>query len=163
MLELWKEGDEELIGGRSWSDLAEEALISALDDLSERYGEDSSGWRWGRVHGVRFVHVLGEGRGTIPKVLDRLLSRRVPAGGSQETVCANGFIAHGGDYTGVWGPSFRLLADAADPARSRWQHMTGQSGHPGSPHYDDLIDGWLHGRTNSFGQPPTTTLRLDPA
>jgi penicillin amidase len=115
------------------------------------------------VHGMRFAHVLGEGRGTAPKVLDRLLSRRVAAGGSQETVCANGFVAHGGDYTGVWGPSFRLLADAADPTRSRWQHMTGQSGHPGSPHYDDLLEPWLNGSTNRFGQPAAATLRLDPA
>ncbi len=163
MLELWEEADEELIGGSSWDDLALRALGSALDELTTRYGEDPAGWRWGRVHGVRFAHVLGEGNGAIPRVLDRVLSRRVPAGGSQETVCANGFIAHGGDYTGVWGPSFRLLADAADPTQSRWQHMTGQSGHPGSPHYDDLIEPWLHGATNRFGRPASATLRLDPA
>jgi penicillin G amidase len=163
MLELWEEGDEALIGDRSWEGLAQEALTSALDELVERHGEDSSAWRWGHVHGVRFVHALGEGRGTVPKVLDRVLSRRVTAGGSQETVCANGFVAHGGDYTGVWGPSFRLLADAADPTRSRWQHMTGQSGHPGSPHYDDLIEPWARGATNRFGQPAAETLRLDPA
>jgi acyl-homoserine lactone acylase PvdQ len=41
--------------------------------------------------------------------------------------------------------------------------MTGQSGHPGSPHYDDLLDPWLHGRTNRFGQPATATLKLEPA
>src|SRR3954449_2014822 len=103
MLELWEEGDEELIGGGAWDDLANGALSSALDELVERHGEDSTGWRWGRVHGMRFAHVLGEGHGAIPKVLDRVLSRRVQAGGGQETVCANGFVAHGGDYTGVWG------------------------------------------------------------
>ena len=163
MLELWEEADPELIGGRSWDELAHEALSSALDELDERWGHDPAGWRWGRVHGVRFLHPLGEGHGAIPRVLDRVLSRRVAAGGGQETVCANGFVAHGGDYTGVWGPSYRLLADAGDPTRSRWQHMTGQSGHPGSPHYDDLIDGWLAGSTNRFGLPATETLRLTPA
>ncbi|MEA2429021.1 MAG: penicillin amidase [Thermoleophilaceae bacterium] len=163
MLELWEEGDRELIGGRSWDELALGALGSALDELEERHGPDPAAWRWGRVHGVRFAHVFGEGKGPLSRVLDRILSRRVPAGGSQETVCANGYVAHGGDYTGVWGPSFRLLADLADPSRSRWQHMTGQSGHPGSPHYDDLIDGWLAGATNPFGQHSEHTLRLDPA
>jgi len=48
----------------------------------------------------------------------------------------------------VWGPVYRMVADLGDPSRSRWQLTTGQSGHPGSPHYDDMIDGWLHGRTN---------------
>jgi penicillin amidase len=163
MLELWEEGDEELIGGRPWDELALGALGSALDELVGRYGDDPAGWRWGRVHGVRFAHVLGEGHGTVPKVLDRLLSRRVAAGGAQETVCANGYVAHGGDYTGVWGPSFRLLADAADATQSRWQHMTGQSGHPGSEHYDDLIEPWLNTTSNRFGQPASTTLRLEPA
>jgi penicillin G amidase len=78
-------------------------------------------------------------------------------------VCATGYVAHGGDYTGIWAPSFRLLADIGDPSRSRWQHMTGQSGHPGSEHYDDLLDAWLNGSTNEFGQPPVATLKLEPA
>jgi penicillin amidase len=163
MLELWEEGDGELIGGRDWDDLALSALASALDELEQRYGADPTGWRWGHVHGVRFAHALGEGRGPIARVLDRVLSRRAPAGGGHEAVCAIGYVAHGGDYTGVWGPSFRLLADLGDPANSRWQHMTGQSGHPGSPHYDDLIEGWLDGKTNRFGQPADATLRLEPA
>src|SRR3712207_6985072 len=56
------------------------------------------------------------------------------------TLFRSGYVAHSGDYTGVWGPSFRLLADVGDATRSRWQHMTGQSGHPGSRHYDDLLE-----------------------
>src|SRR4051794_3962020 len=163
MLELWEEGDEALIGGRAWDELALESLASALDELDERYGSDPAAWRWGRVHSARFAHPMADGSAPISQLLERILSRRVPAGGGQETVCAVGYVAHGGDYTGVWGPSFRLLADMADPANSRWQHMTGQSGHPGSPHYDDLLDPWLHGRTNRFGQPATATLKLEPA
>jgi penicillin amidase len=49
-----------------------------------------------------------------------------------------------------------------NPGRSRWQHMTGQSGHPGSRHYDDLIQDWLAGRTNPVAQPAVEKLRLDP-
>jgi acyl-homoserine lactone acylase PvdQ len=41
--------------------------------------------------------------------------------------------------------------------------MTGQSGHPGSPHYDDLLDDWQHGKTYEFGQPAADTLQLHPA
>jgi len=163
LLELWEERDEELIGGRDWDELALESLRSALAELEERWGHDPSGWRWGRVHGVRFIHPFGEGRSGVSKLLERVLSRRAPAGGSQETVNCVGYVPHGGDYTGKWAASFRLLADVADPERSRWQHMTGQSGHPGSPHYDDLIQDWLAGRSNPVAQPAVAKLRLDPA
>ena len=44
----------------------------------------------------------------------------------------------------MWGPVYRMVADLGDPA-SRWQLTTGQSGHPGSPHYDDMIEGWRTG------------------
>jgi acyl-homoserine lactone acylase PvdQ len=40
--------------------------------------------------------------------------------------------------------------------------MTGQSGHPGSPHYDDLVDAWMVGRTNPVAQPSEETLTLLP-
>ncbi len=154
LLELWEEGDPELLWGRDWSELALDALDAALDDLAPR--RDPS---WGAVHGLAFPHPLGRGS----PVLDRILSRRVRAGGGQETVCQIGFISHAGDYTGTWAPSYRLLADVGDPDRSRWQHMTGQSGHPGSRHYDDLLEGWLEGRTNPVRQPAVDTLHLDPA
>jgi penicillin G amidase len=163
LIELWDEGDSELIGGLSWDELALQALSAALDELEERYGHDPAGWKWGRVHGLKFAHPLGEGESRASKLLDRLLSRRVAAGGGQETVAQVGFVPHEGNYTGRWAPSYRLLADLGDPERSRWQHMTGQSGHPGSPHYDDLLDDWHAGRSYQFGQPATETLRLDPA
>jgi acyl-homoserine lactone acylase PvdQ len=41
--------------------------------------------------------------------------------------------------------------------------MTGQSGHPGSRHYDDLIQDWLAVRSNPVDQPAVAKLRLDPA
>jgi penicillin amidase len=163
LIELWDEADSELIGGRSWDELALESLAAALDELEERHGPDPSSWAWGRVHGVKFTHPLGEGETRASKLLDRLLSRRLTAGGGQETVCQVGFVPHAGDYTGRWAPSYRLLADLGSPERSRWQHMTGQSGQPSSPHYDDLLDDWLAGRSYEFGQPAAQALRLDPA
>jgi penicillin amidase len=163
LLELWDEGDTELLGGHEWDELALESLRAGLAELTDRFGDDPAGWRWGRVHGLRFVHPLGEGDATTSSVLDRVLSRRVPAGGAQETVNCVGFVPSGGDYGGKWAASFRLLADVGEPEQSRWQHMTGQSGHPGSRHYDDLIQDWLAGRTNPVAQPAVAKLRLDPA
>ena len=158
LIELWDEADPELIGGRDWDAVALESLAAALDELAAEHGDDPDGWQWGKVHRIHFAHALAVGDSGAARVLDRLLSRWRPAAGGHETVNAIGFIAYGGDFTGVYGPTFRLLADLGDPDASRWQHMTGQSGHPGSRHYDDLIDDWLEGRTNPVALAPSDTL-----
>ncbi len=149
MLELWDEGDPtwfaspERPAGRPWDDVALEALEAALDGLEERFGRDPDRWRWGRVHGVEFAHPFGEAN----PLFRRIFNRFVETGGASETVTQNGYLATA-PFKGVWGPVYRMLADLGDPRRSRWQLTTGQSGHPGSAHYDDLLEGWRDGRTN---------------
>jgi penicillin amidase len=39
-------------------------------------------------------------------------------------------------------PSMRFIADLGDLSASQTMHTTGQSGHPFSPHYADMIDPW---------------------
>jgi penicillin amidase len=149
MLELWEEGDRSWFvsadypEGRSWDDVALEALSGALNGLELRFGRDQSRWRWGRVHGVEFSHPFGDAN----QLFHRIFSRRADAGGASETIVQNGY-APTEPFAGVWGPTYRMLADVGDPNRSRWQASTGQSGQPGSAHYDDLIGGWLEGRSN---------------
>lgn len=160
LLELWEEGDHELIGGHNWDELVRAALRQTIDELRTDYGSDPAQWRWGRVHNVWFPHLLAEGEAAAASVIDRLLSRRAEAGGSQETVSQIGYVPYGGDYSGRWAPTLRWLADPTDPTQSRWQHVPGQSGHPGSAHYDDAIDQWLAGQTNSINEPTIESLRL---
>lgn len=158
LLDLWAEGDEELIG-RPWDELALDALRGALDDLEERFGPDPDGWRWGMVHELEFPHALG----AVHPLLKWLLSRSLRAGGAQETVNQIAFDP-GDPYQAIWAPSYRLVADLADPEASRWQQFTGQSGQRGSPHYDDLQRAWLEGRTQSVDPPgPRFRLILEPA
>lgn len=157
LMALWEEGDEELIG-RPWDELALEALAGALDDLEERFGPKPEGWRWGRVHEMKFPHPLGDAN----PLLDRLLNRRLRAGGAQETVSQIAYDPND-PYNAVWAPSWRMVADPAAPERSRWQMFTGQSGHPASPHYDDLQADWLEGRTQPMaGEGPWRQLELVP-
>jgi acyl-homoserine lactone acylase PvdQ len=40
--------------------------------------------------------------------------------------------------------------------------MTGQSGQPGSRHYDDLLEDWLAGHTNPVDEPAVARLELVP-
>jgi penicillin amidase len=155
---LWEEGDEMLIG-RPWDELVLEALAGALDDLESRFGIDPEGWRWGDVHAMEFPHPLGEAN----PLLRRLLNRRVRAGGAQETVSQIAYDPND-PYNAVWAPSWRMVADPAAPESSRWQMFTGQSGHPASPHYDDLQPDWLEGRTQPMsGEGPWEELELLPA
>jgi penicillin G amidase len=157
LLALWEEGDDELIG-RPWEDLVLDALRGALDDLSDRFGPEQQGWQWGRVHEMEFPHALGQAN----PLLRRLLNRRLRTGGAQETVSQIAYDPND-PYRAVWAPSWRMVADPLDPARSRWQMFTGQSGHPASRHYDDLQPDWLEGRTQSMaGEGPWETLTLEP-
>jgi penicillin G amidase len=158
LMGLWAEGDPGLVG-RPWDELALDALRGGLDDLAERFGADPAGWRWGRVHEMEFPHPLGAAN----PLLGRLLNRRLPAGGAQETVSQIAYDP-GDPYRAVWAPSWRMVADPRDPDRSRWQAFTGQSGHPGSRHYDDLQVDWVAGRTQPMsGEGPWKELRLEPA
>jgi penicillin G amidase len=149
LLELWNEGDsswfasEEHPEGRSWDEVALEALADALDGLEKRFGRDQEAWRWGRVHGADFSHPFGQAN----DVFRRIFCRSVEAGGGPETVLQNGYPALA-PFRGAWGPVYRMLSDLGEPARSRWQLSTGQSGQPGSPHFDDMLEGWLAGRMN---------------
>jgi penicillin G amidase len=157
LMSLWEEADEELIG-RPWDELALESLAGALDDLTDRFGPDPEGWRWGRVHEMKFPHPLGDAN----PLFDRLLNRRLRAGGAQETVSQIAYDPND-PYNAVWAPSWRMIADPTDPDSSRWQMFTGQSGHPASPHYDDLQPDWLEGRTQPMcGEGPWSELELVP-
>jgi penicillin G amidase len=157
LLKLWEEGDEGLIG-RPWDELVRETLSGALDELADRFGPDPEGWRWGLVHETEFPHPLGAAN----PLLRRMLNRRMRIGGGQETVCQVAYDPND-PYAAIWAPSWRMVADPLAPERSRWQMFTGQSGHPASPHYDDLQDDWLHGRTQPMaGAGPWWELSLSP-
>ena len=155
LLELWAEGDEELIGG-SWDELALEALRGGLDDLEERFGPDPEGWRWGTVHALEFPHALGAG---FP-IADTIFNRTLHPGGAQETVAQIAYNPND-PYHAIWAPSWRMVADPATPERSQWQAFTGQSGHAWSRHYDDLQPRWEAGTMQPMaGEGPFETLVL---
>jgi penicillin G amidase len=157
LLALWDEGDEELVG-RSWDGLALDALSAALVELRDRFGDNPDGWRWGEAHELRFPHALGAAN----PVLGRILDRSLEVGGGQETVAQVGWDPND-PFAAIWAPCWRMLADASDLQGSRWQQFTGNSGHPGSEHYDDLQPRWRDGLTQpSAGEGPWRELTLRP-
>jgi penicillin amidase len=158
LLALWEEGDDELIG-RSWDELAIEALRGALDDLASRFGPEPEHWRWGQVHELHFPHALG---GAHP-ASDWAFNRTLHPGGAQETIAQIAYDPND-PYEAIWAPSWRMVADPSAPERSRWQAFTGQSGNAWSRHYDDLQPHWMRGEMQpTVGEGPWETLALVPS
>jgi penicillin amidase len=158
LLALWEEADDELIG-RSWDEHVLDALRGGLDDLEERFGLDAEAWRWGAVHQLSFPHAVGQGN----PVLAHFFNRTLEVGGAEETVCQVAYDPNE-PYKAIWAPCWRMVADPAEPDSARWQQFTGQSGHPGSPHYDDLQALWLAGQSKPIaGEGPWKQLTLVPA
>jgi penicillin amidase len=80
------------------------------------------------------------------KPLDKLFNRGpYPASGDSTTLWATGSNRHNLDSGGIIGPPFRFIADLGD-LRNSWGLLApGQSGQPGSRHYDDQIEAWFKG------------------
>ena len=111
-----------------------EALKVAVEEFRGRLATDMQTWRWGELHTALFRHPLATGGQT------RMLFNIGPfqRGGYGLTVFNSG---------GVWpeqrsGATYRHIMDLADWDRSVATSAPGQSGQPGSPHFDDLAQLW---------------------
>jgi len=126
--------------GQTRDDVLRTALREALDNLRGRLGPSVEDWQWGVLHRVEFSHALGRVR-----LLDRLLNRGpYPAGGDFTTIWATGTSYHDQSEQAVAaGPPFRFIADLGDLDHCLGLLCPGQSGHPGSRHYDDQVSAWF--------------------
>ena len=117
----------------------EAALEMAMGELEQRLGKDLDAWRWGDLHRAAMNHpIFGE----VP-VLDGVFNIDPATGGDGTTVNVGHPALHGAErYASRQAPSYRALYDLADLEASRFMIATGQSGHPLSPHYDDLSAIW---------------------
>jgi penicillin amidase len=112
----------------------------ALDFLQRKFGPDMLDWSWGRLHTLQQKHVLST-RGDLGQLLDM---GGMPVRGDYVTVCNTGL---GSDYSAPTGAGYRLIADLSDSQGGLWAIDAGsESGHPGSPHYNDQIGDWLTAR-----------------
>lgn len=116
-------------------------LETACRDLEERLGSDLGEWRWGRLHRVRFRHVLAN---AIPPLDELLSSGPFEVGGGDDTV-NRGVIAAAEGFADAAIASWRQIIDLADFDRSLGVITTGNSGNPASHHYRDQSDLWARG------------------
>jgi penicillin amidase len=161
-------------------DILREAFQNAYNVLQEQLGPDRTQWRWGDLHTGTFVsRLIGQPDIlAISTVLDigpfPINSNPYPMSGGTASVNATTFTVtqDGTDepFKVLTAPSFRIILDLSDFANSRAMHTTGQSGHPASGHYDDMIVPWqtieyhdLRWGATDIQQSATDQLDLRPA
>jgi len=120
--------------------LLRDTLQAAYEELSAKQGTDPQGWSWGGLHKVYFRHALDGAPGTAG-LLDR---GPVERPGDGDVVQATGFAA--GSFEQTSGASYREIFDLADWDQSVAINVPGQSGQPGSKHFDDLLALWRSGQ-----------------
>jgi penicillin G amidase len=131
----------DLGAGETRDDVLRLALRETVAFLQAELGPRAEDWAWGKLHTLTYRHLLGR-----VKPLDRLFSRGpYPLGGDSHTLWATGSSEYDLNNDSVVGPPFRFLADLGDLDHCRGLLAPGQSGQPGSPHYDDQIQAWFEG------------------
>jgi penicillin G amidase len=126
-------------------DVLAAALVDAHAEVTERFGDDPDGWRWGEMHTLTLRHQTFGDSGIGP--VERLFNRGpLEVGGGTAILNANGWNATAG-YEVTWVPSMRFLVDLGDLDAGRWIHLTGQSGRPFHAHYTDQAELWRDGQT----------------
>ena len=130
-----------------------EALDAAIIRVSRTHGDDMAKWRWGKVHIAEFPAFYSWNG--VP-VLGGLTKASVPVGGSDATLNAaassrpmeaqNDLLADL-DFKVDHVAPFRIVADLADVANSRYTFAPGVSGNSYSPHWDDLTESWAAGES----------------
>jgi penicillin amidase len=125
--------------GETRDDVMRLALAETLAYLRKEFGPEPADWTWGKLHQIIYNHPLGES-----KVLAPCFNRGpYPVSGNRHTVCAT-HQRHFDSHT-FGGPPYRMIVDLGDVRNSVSLLTPGQSGQPGSPHYDDQIAAWSTG------------------
>ena len=111
------------------------AASDALDYLKKTLGPDISDWGWEHAHTVKLNHPAAT-----TDAMKHLFNRgpfACPGGGG--TVNNRRPVETPQGFENASGVSYRLFVDMSDPARAWGATLAGQSGQPGSLHYDDRV------------------------
>ncbi len=111
------------------------SLADALRFLEQALGKDWSAWQWGRLHTITFRHPID-----VPEW------HRGPYARPGDAHTVNSTSSTGQTFAQTNGASYRQIIDLSDWDQSVMTSVPGESGNPGSPHYDDLIPEWTAGR-----------------
>ena len=134
-----------------------QALTEARAQLTVLLGKTPDDWEWGELHQAAPQHqVLGDQ--DVPGIVRAIVNPDpIAVSGGSSIVNATGWnaatwelvdgVALYPTFDVTWVPSMRMVLDASDWDASTWVQLTGNSGHPLSPHYHDQFSSWAAGRT----------------
>lgn len=120
-------------------ELIRSTLARAVRKSEALLGKDVGQWNWGRLHTATFVHPLASLSLTHAKLFNAGPVARPGDGYTANNTRYNEKFAQ------VHGASYRQIFDLADWDKGIATSAPGQSGQPGSPHYDDLLPLWAEG------------------
>ncbi|NQT11235.1 MAG: penicillin acylase family protein, partial [Planctomycetes bacterium] len=121
---------------RKRDQLVRATFARAVRKTQEALGDDPSGWAWGRLHHVLFEHPLAE---LGPAYAEAFNIGPVPSGSGPYTPDQ---ARYDEGFSRLHGATYREVFDLADWDKGMATSAPGQSGQPGSPHYDDLLPLW---------------------
>ncbi len=117
--------------------LASRLFNETIEQMTEKFGEDMSAWRYGDTHYAEIHHPLQHLMSEADA--DRLTIGPLPRGGAANTLNANR-----GDRQ-YHGGTFRMIVDTGDWDAAVGTNSPGQSGDPRSKHYSNLFRNWNEG------------------
>lgn len=107
--------------------LINRAFYKAINNLEEEFGSMSDSWQWGYVNDTDINHLAQ---------LPGLGRNNLFTSGGAESVNA---------IRGSHGPSWRMVVELGPEIKAYGIYPGGQSGNPGSPYYENMIDDWNAG------------------
>lgn len=110
------------------SDLVNESFKYACDSLERRYGPIGKRWEWANVKSTHVPHLAN---------IPGFGSKTLLMGGGKSTINA---------LSETNGPSWRMVVELGKTPKGHGVYPGGQSGNPGSPFYDNMIDTWADGK-----------------
>lgn len=128
------------------SELVNEAFKYSCDSLERKYGTIGKAWEWANVKHTNIQHLA-----KIPGFGSKVLL----TGGGKMTINA---------LSESNGPSWRMVVELGKNPKGQGVFPGGQSGNPGSPFYDNMIDTWASGKLydlffmQSFRDPSATII-----
>jgi len=111
----------------TFRNVANSSFAAAVEKLVELHGAPGEKWQWGTTRGTNLRHVA-----QIPG-MSRLA---LPTDGQYGVIRV---------ATSSAGQSWRMVVSLGDEIQAWGTYPGGQSGNPGSAHYDDFVPGWMDG------------------
>ncbi len=142
MLRHLQEPTEQVFGPaptKARDKLLQTTFLRAVPRTQKLLGDDPSTWRWGQLHTATLRHPLASIGPNYEKAFNL---GPVERSGDVHTPNNTRYNEH---FEQIHGASYRHVLDLADWDRGLATSTPGQSGQPGSPHYDDLLPLWAEG------------------